>query len=76
MASEQLDDRYPAERNATGSSRLRAQHDLVVHVLGGLLLCALDTARENLRILDIGIADGWCCIASVMNSLIRNQRLW
>ena len=59
MASKQFVDNYPGERTTTETDRLHAQHDLVVHAFGGLLLCPLDTARSNLRILDIGTADGW-----------------
>ena len=52
-------DNYPAERTFSESERLHNQHALVVHALGGLILCPLDTHQRNLRILDIGSADGW-----------------
>lgn len=60
MSSDQpLVDNYPGQRTLTETARLHAQHDLVVEAFGGLVLCALDTTQPNLRILDIGTADGW-----------------
>ncbi|ETN45590.1 uncharacterized protein HMPREF1541_09422 [Cyphellophora europaea CBS 101466] len=59
MSSQPPIDNYPGERTLTETARLRAQHDLVVDALGGLLLCHLDTTQQNLRILDVGTADGW-----------------
>lgn len=54
-----LVDNYPAIRNATEVERLHLQHDLVVNALGSLLLCPFDLTAPNVRVLDIGSADGW-----------------
>lgn len=59
MSEQTLVDNYPGERTLTETARLHAQHDLVVDALGGLVLCPFDTKQPNLRILDIGTADGW-----------------
>lgn len=59
MSQQTLVDNYPGERTLTETARLHAQHDLVVEALGGLSLCPLDTQQPNLRVLDIGTADGW-----------------
>lgn len=52
-------DNYPGERTLTETDRLHNQHDLVVNAFGSLLLCPLNTSKTNLRLLDIGTADGW-----------------
>lgn len=59
MSSAELVDNYPGERTTTETDRLHAQHELVVHALGGELLCPADTSKTDLAILDIGTADGW-----------------
>ena len=59
MSPAKFVDNYPGERTTTETTRLHAQHDLVVDALDGELLCPLNTSQQGLRILDIGTADGW-----------------
>lgn len=62
MAStnDKLVDNYPAIRDTSEKARLKVQHDLIVDAFGGKnIICPLDTTRSNLRILDLGSADGW-----------------
>lgn len=59
MTSTPLPDRYPGARTLNEAQRLHAQHTLLVDALHGLILCPLPTTASNLRILDIGTADGY-----------------
>lgn len=59
MATSQPKDIYPGERTLTETARLRAQHDLLSSGLGGFLLAPLDKDKSDLRVLDIGSADGY-----------------
>jgi gliotoxin biosynthesis N-methyltransferase len=58
MSSNKPIDNYPGIRNTSENHRLHVQHDLVVNAFGSLTVCPIDLSKENLRILDIGTADG------------------
>lgn len=59
MSSSPLPDRYPGARTLNEAQRLHAQHALLVDALGGLILCPLLVTASNLRIMDVGTADGY-----------------
>lgn len=59
MSSFALPDQYPGARTLNEAQRLHAQHSLLVDALGGLILCPLPVTASNLRILDVGTADGY-----------------
>lgn len=59
MASQQLVDNYPSLRDITETERLHLQHELVINAFGSLVVCPVNLDRENLRVLDVGTADGW-----------------
>ena len=58
MSSKEPVDNYPGNRNTSENHRLHVQHDLVVNAFGSLTVCPIDLSKENLRVLDIGTADG------------------
>ena len=54
-----MEDNYPGPRIFSEAERLRFQHELVTEAIGALIPGGFDATKKDLRILDVGTADGY-----------------